>query len=442
MNKILLIIQREYLTRVKKKSFLIMSIVGPLLMAAIFVIPVWLSTNSDHEELNIAIVDQTHEYYKILEDTETVDYTYLAEASLDSLKKNFFKNNYDGILYIPSEELIEKNKVEVFSENQLNIQVLRDISSKLENKIEEQKMKDKGISKAMLNSLKTKVDINSILLKESGEESESSAEASMVIGMVFALIIYMFIFMYGAQVMRGVMEEKTGRIVEIIISSVKPFQLMMGKIVGIALVALTQFALWVVLTLAIVTAVNFVLVSTNDNLQEQVTQMTQNTGNSDEIQAALEQSDSKAADFFKVLYSLPFGMIIFTFVFFFIGGYLLYASLFAAIGGAVDNETDTQQFMLPITIPLILAIVLAQVIIQNPNGSVAFWFSIIPFTSPVIMIIRVGFGVEWWEMALSMFLLIITFIGTTWIAAKIYRTGILLYGKKVTYKELWKWLRY
>jgi len=441
MNKILLIIQREYLTRVKKKSFIIMSFVGPVLMAAMFVIPVWLATMSSDENLNIAVLDPSGEMYKSLENTETLQFNYLADEKLDNLKANFFKQTYDAILSLPEKDKIEGQEMEIFSENQLNLSVLSYIKNSLENQLEDTKLKAKGIDKQLLDSLKTKLEINTIILNEEGGESESSTEASMAIGFIFALIIYMFIFMYGAQVMRGVLEEKTGRIVEIIISSVKPFELMMGKIVGIALVALTQFALWIVLTIAIVSVVNIVILSVSEN--PNITEIAQMAGGtSDKVNETLQKPNSEMVEIMQKLYNLPYGMILFSFIFYFIGGYLLYASLFAAIGGAVDNETDTQQFMLPITIPLIIAIMLAQVIIQDPNGSVAFWLSIIPFTSPIIMIIRVGFGVEWWEMLLSMFLLIITFIGTTWVAAKIYRTGILLYGKKVSYKELWKWLRY
>ena len=440
MNKILLIIQREYLTKKKKKSFIIMSLLGPVLMAALFVVPVWLSSMSDDEEIKIAILDETKELYKNLEDSETIDFTYLADADIAELKDSFFTSEYDAVLRIPEKGEIENNKLTIYSEKQLNLGVLSYITNRLEDQVEEERMKAKGIDKEILAALKSDIEINTITWNEEGEEKESSTQLTMVIGMVLAMIIYMFIFMYGAQVMRGVLEEKTGRIVEIIISSVKPFQLMMGKIVGIALVALTQVLLWIVLTSAIVTVANIAITGGSD--QVDMTQMTQNMGDNAEIEQVLEASDSKMANIMKKVYNLPYGMILFTFTFFFFGGYLLYASLFAAIGGAVDNETDTQQFMLPITIPLILAIVLAQVIIQNPNGDIAFWFSMFPFTSPVIMTIRAVFGVPWWEMALSMFLLIITFIGTTWVAAKIYRTGILLYGKKISYKELWKWLRY
>ncbi len=439
MNKILFILQREYLTRVKKKSFIIMSFVGPLLMAAMFVIPVLVATMEDDEQLKIAVLNEGDTYKDKLKNTEAINFEYVKNKSLEQLKADFFKKEFDAILSIPSDLESSPDKLTIYSENQIKLSTLSYISNSLEDEIEAKRMSIKGINKEMLDSIKTDLSINTITWNEEGEENESSTELSMAIGFISAMIIYMFIFMYGAQVMRGVMEEKTGRIVEIIISSVKPFELMMGKILGIALVALTQFALWIVLTFAIVMGANFAIAS--GDKQPTITELSQGTSTAN-VEQMLEKSDSGMAGIMKKIYNLPYGMILFSFIFYFIGGYLLYASLFAAIGGAVDNETDTQQFMLPITVPLILSIIMVQAIIQNPNGSIAFWFSMIPFTSPIIMIIRVGFGVAWWEMALSMFLLIITFIGTTWVAAKIYRTGILLYGKKVTYKELWKWLKY
>ena len=269
----------------------------------------------------------------------------------------------------------------------------------------------------------------------------------MIIGYLSGFLIYLFIFMFGAQVMRGVIEEKTSRIIEVIISSVKPFQLMMGKIIGIAFVGLTQFLLWVILTIMIVTGVKSAVFPEKDASQIKAqTELISTAGSMQNIQGIdavdAEQSMSEIENIFGSIENINFGIILGSFLFFFIGGYLLYAALFAAIGSAVDSEADTQQFMLPITIPLILSIIVMMNAIQTPDSPIAFWFSIIPFTSPVIMMVRIPFGVPYWQLFLSMGLLIITFIGATWVAAKIYRTGILMYGKKTTYKELWKWLRY
>ena len=297
----------------------------------------------------------------------------------------------------------------------------------------------------LLRSIKTSVDINTMKIGEAGQESKSYTELNMILGMFAGILIYFFIFMFGAQVMRGVIEEKTSRIVEVIISSVKPFQLMMGKIVGVGLVGLTQFLLWVVLTFLIVTIVTSTI-SPGDSKKSVTEQMMmQKQGMNPAVSEAVSsQKDSGEGmnAVMEAINSVDFPLMIGTFIFFFIVGYLLYAALFAAIGGAVDSEADTQQFMFPITIPLILSIVMAQYIIRDPDGPVAFWFSIFPLTSPVIMMIRIPFGVPYFQVVLSMVLLLLGFLGTTWLAAKIYRTGILMYGKKISYKELWKWIRY
>ena len=263
--------------------------------------------------------------------------------------------------------------------------------------------------------------------------------------MVAGILIYFFIFMFGSQVMRGVIEEKTSRIVEVIISSVRPFQLMMGKIIGVGLVGLTQFLLWVVLTFAIVTAVTATMTSGDIKKSAAEQMMIQKHGMTPDISQAAPAANESAnpmGGIMEAIGSVNFPVMIGAFLFFFVVGYLMYAALFAAIGGAVDSEADTQQFMLPITLPLILSIVMAQYIIRDPDGPVSFWFSIFPLTSPVVMMIRIPFGVPYLEVILSMVLLLLGFLGTTWLAGKIYRTGILMYGKKVSYKELWKWIRY
>ncbi|MCX6282623.1 MAG: ABC transporter permease, partial [Bacteroidetes bacterium] len=301
----------------------------------------------------------------------------------------------------------------------------------------------------ILRSVKTTIDVNTIKITDEGKEEKSYTEISMVLGMFAGILIYFFIFMFGSQVMRGVIEEKTNRIIEVIISSVKPFELMMGKIVGVGMVGLTQFLLWVVLTFGIVTVVTstFAGKGTNKHTAEQTIIQNATKYNPDNLPFPNSATEKKSQNegvnaVFEALDSVNFPVMIGAFIFFFLFGYLMYGSLFAAIGGAVDSEADTQQFMLPITVPLILSMVMAQFFIQDPTGQVAFWFSVFPLTSPVAMMIRIPFGVPYWQVALSMGLLVLTFLGTTWMAAKIYRTGILMYGKKVSYKELWKWLRY
>lgn len=438
MNNISLIIKREYLTRVRKKSFIVMSILGPVLMAAMFVVPALLATMESDKHKLIAVSDNTGKFRESLKDKENLKFEYVENGRVEEIKKDFKKSGYYALLLIHDSS--QTNQVQLLSDLQPDINTKMYISSQMESKLRSEKLKQLGFDEEKLKTVNPQVNVKTIKIKSDGSEEISSTEIIMAIGFIAAIIIYMFIFIYGAQVMRGVIEEKTSRVVEVLVSSVKPFQLMMGKIVGIALVALTQFALWIVLTIAILAVVSPMIGM--DKIQPQTNQQLI-SGNqiSQEIQN-MDKGDSFIIEAMSTLSNLPVGLLLFSFIFFFLGGYLLYGSLFAAIGGAVDNETDTQQFMLPITIPLILSIVLAQVIIQDPNGSVAFWFSMIPFTSPIIMLIRIPFGVPAWEIALSMALLVLTFVATTWLAAKIYRIGILMYGKKVTYKELWKWVKY
>jgi len=426
MNKTLLIIQREFLTRVKKKSFIIMTILGPLLMASTIVLPIWFSTFENEEQKIIAVIDHSERFKNVLENTETIQFQLEETATVEELRKQ----NFHAILEIP--EKPESTPLMIYSDQHTSINTQNYIEQTLEKEFHNQMLYEKGIDVALLDSLNPELKIESFIWNEEGDSQKSETEFIMIIGFVAALVIYMFIFMYGAQIMRGVIEEKTNRIVEVLISSVKPFQLMAGKIVGIALVALTQFTLGIVLTFIILQIVQPMIMpeslpQTNIAVQTEIPQA----------------NDNIALLFVETIANLNIPLIIGAFLFYFLGGYLLYGSLFAAIGSAVDNETDSQQFMLPLTIPLILAFLVAQVVINDPSGPIAFWFSIIPFTSPVIMMVRIPFDTfETWELLLSAFLLVITFFGTTWVAAKIYRVGILMYGKKVSYKELWKWLKY
>ncbi|HQF29489.1 MAG TPA: ABC transporter permease, partial [Bacteroidia bacterium] len=311
------------------------------------------------------------------------------------------------------------------------------IEDALQKQIENEKLKSKGIDQSTLESIKTSINLKTQTI--GGQKSNT--ELTTVVGFIGGILIYMFIFLYGAQVMRGVIEEKTNRIVEVIISSVKPFELMMGKIIGVALVGLTQFLLWIVLTMTISAGVSSVFANKMSGAEIVKAQVhTSNVAIDGQGEEKLSKDDMMSI--FENMDSINFPLIVGCFIFYFLGGYLLYSALFAAIGAAVDNETETQQFMLPVTVPLIFSFVVAQSIITNPDSQMGFWFSIIPLTSPVVMMVRIAFGVPTWEIALSMSLLVVGFIFTTWIAAKIYRTGILLYGKKVTYKELSKWLFY
>jgi ABC-2 type transport system permease protein len=456
MKKIILIIRREYLTRVKKRSFIIMTILGPLLMAAVFIVPIYLATMSN-ESKTIAVLDESSFFVEKFKDSENIKFHYLV-SDLNSAKENISKSGDYALLYIPKTAVSLPENAIIYAKTQVNMQVKEYIKDVMSRQLEELKLEARirDIQPAtgenittddILKSIKANVDISTIKIDTSGKEEKSYPEVSMVLGMFSGILIYFFIFLFGSQVMRGIIEEKTSRIVELIISSVKPFQLMMGKIIGVGLVGLTQFLLWVVLTFGIVTIVTssfadrFKSKSTSEQLMTGQTRVIQGDKIITPSDPAMERKDN-VNEVFAAINTIDFPVMLSSFLFFFLFGYLLYAALFAAIGSAVDSESDTQQFMLPITIPLIFSFVMAQYIMQEPQGQMAFWFSMIPLTSPVIMMVRIAFGVPYWQVILSMVLLLLGFLGTTWMAGKIYRTGILMYGKKVNYKELWKWIRY
>jgi len=439
MNKTVLIIQREYLTRVQKKSFIIMSILGPLLIAALMIVPVWLATQDEDKQI-IEVVDETSLFINKLEDTENLSFDYKFR-SLSEAKKDLYSANTTAILFIPDVAITSPNTIQIFYKKKPSTSSMGYIKSALSNTIEDKKLQDfYKVSKDEINAIKTPVRIVSSKLKESGEEQQSGGGVAMVVAFASAIFIYFFIFLFGVQVMRGVIEEKTSRIVEVIISSVKPFQLMMGKIIGIALVALTQFLLWVVLSTALITGVSSIFA--DETAAAERNKATIEQMNPDAAQLSLDKKENFIAEVKNNIEMINFPLILGCFLFYFLVGYLLYSALFAAIGSVVDQEADSQQFMMPVTIPLIFSFVIAQNVMDNPDGPLAFWTSIIPFTSPIIMMVRIPFGVQWWELALSMGLLILTFIGAVWFAAKIYRVGILMYGKKVSYKEIGKWLFY
>ncbi len=427
-----------------------MTILGPLLFAGIIIGPAWLAQMEDTDLKKIAVIDSTHLFENRLPETDYIKFDYLTNKTVDEVKENFDESDYYALLYISHIVTYTPNAVRLYSNQQPSFAIKSHIANAMEKFIEHEKMDAAGIDPEVVKSIQTDIKIRTIQWTDSGEEKESSTELAIAIGYIGGFMIYFFIFMFGSQVMRGVIEEKTSRIVEIIVSSAKPFQLMMGKIIGLALVGLTQFLLWIVLTFIIIGGAKAIFFPDLDmqNQQQQEVMVQEMFGEeaadaAKSAQPAMENAEfSEAANIFNSLQNVNFTLILGAFLFYFMGGYLLYSSLFAAVGSAVDNEADTQQFMLPITIPLILSIIIMMNAIQNPQGDLAFWFSMIPFTSPIIMMVRIPFGVPVWEMALSVSLLILTFIGTVWLAGRIYRTGILMYGKKVNYKELWKWIRY
>jgi ABC-2 type transport system permease protein len=450
MNKIPVIIKREYLTRVRKKSFIIMTILAPVLMAALITVPTLLMLNQEQDHKKIAVIEDGSDLFKgVIKNTDNLEFVYLEDVKINDLKDNFEQAGYYGILYISPEIINTPNAVQLLSKKQPPIGLLEHIESSLEKEIERQKLMTYNIENldAIMKNVETRVSVQTKKVDDMGNVKDTSTGIAMALAYIGGFLMYMLVFIFGAQVMRGVIEEKTSRVVEVIVSSVKPVQLMMGKIIGIALVGLTQFMIWVFLTVGIVSVLKTTVIS-KSNLTE-VTQNVSKSLMSEEQISAVENQQTEIspelAEFSKLFNSAmnqPWGLFIVSFVFYFITGYLLYASIFAAIGSAVDNETETQQFMLPVTIPIILALMVAMGTMQNPDSSLSFWCSLIPLTSPIVMMARIPFGVPSWQILLSMVLMVLTFAAFVWMAAKIYRTGILMYGKKSSWKEMWKWLRY
>lgn len=435
MNKIWLIIEREYLSRVKKKSFILMTLLGPILLGLVITSAVWLTLEQEDQQI-ILVYDEAGiiTANKPLSNGEKVFFINNQFENIDAALNTFKNSGYTSLLYIPQN--IATSNMCILHYNQLpSLSTQKQITYEIESQLDDYKLKLFDIDASTFKKIKSKVSLSTVDFKQNSTEAYEIELT--VIGFFFAVMIYMFIFMYGVQVMRGVIEEKTNRIVEVIVSSVKPFQLMMGKIIGIAMVGLTQFTLWVILsTVAIQTGQYLVLQENYGASKISAMQMTQ------EMQDEAMKSDVQASMVIELLDRINFPLMISTFLFYFIGGFLLYASLFAAIGSAVDSESDTQQFMMPVTLPLIFGFIVAEMALQNPEGSAVFWFSLFPLTSPIVMMVRVAGGVETWQLLLSIAMLIATFIVTTFIAAKVYRIGILMYGKKPSYKEIWKWLKY
>ncbi len=436
MRNIFLVIQREYLVRVKKKSFLIMTILGPLLFAGFYAAIIWIAVGSVDKKM-IQVVDESHLFTNQFKNSESITFNYL-ESSIDSAKINFPNSSANALVYIPNDVIQKPKGVKIYAAKNVSMDLKSDIEKTIEREIESIKLSKAGITHKVLEDSRVNVQSETISLSDDGEKTSSSGAAT-AIGMVCGFLIYLSVLIYGTQVMRGITEEKTSRIVEVIISSVKPYQLMMGKIIGVALVGLTQFTLWILLTIGITSATSGIMSSRMNTIT--TTMATQQGVDAEKITQATAASNPMV-EVLGAVNSLNLPLIIGCFLFYFIGGYLLYSALFGAVGAAVDNDADTQQFMMPITMPIIFSFIFAQFVIRDPDGSMAFWTSMIPFTSPVVMMVRIPFGVPAWEIVLSMALLIVGFVTTIWIASKIYRVGILMYGKKVTYKELAKWLFY
>ena len=430
-----LIIKREYTTRVRKRSFLITTILAPIFLALIYIVPILLAMKSDNGHHIIAVVDESHWYENLFANNDEHTFIRIENTPIEEVKEMVRQGDYEMVLYIPKTELNAPSNAAIYSEGQIAMSIESYIKEVMKKEIEDQKLMASGVDPDIVSNVRTNINLSVIRMDKEGGEKETFTEIEFLLGIGLATMIYMFIIMFGGQVMQGVAEEKTNRIIEVIISSVKPFQLMMGKIIGVSLVALTQFIIWVVLTGVIYFGFT-AWVGLSSGAMGSGTVMTQNVNVNDIM------SNEKVSEIMNIIGSIDFGTILFCFLAFFILGYLFYATMYAAVGSLVDNNTDSQQFTLPITVPLIVALISAFYIVNNPDSSFSLWLSMIPFTSPFDMMVRVPFGIPIWQIAISITILAISFVGMTWVAAKIYRTGILMYGKKLTYKEIWKWLRH
>lgn len=434
MKKVLLIIQREYATRVKKKTFLLITFLAPLFLSLLMVGPALLTQMADSKK-QVYVVDNSGAFEEKINDNEDFTFTFVSQKAT-KLQDSLFKDKPSAyILEIPENPSKNPGDFQLIGKKSPSISLSNDLESMLEKHVRQLKIKEAGLSKEKLKSIETDVSVKSIVLSESGQKSEGNTAIATSVSMIGGFAIYFFIFMYGGQVTTGVHEEKTSRIVEVLASSIRPIQLMFGKIIGIALVGLTQFLLWIVLTLVISGVL--MLVMGPDSLFA-----ASSSGPSGEIaKEAVAQQPQILNQLNETLGGVNLPLLLFAFVFFFLFGYFTYSSMFAAVAAAVDNQTDMRQFMFPLSIPLILAIVITPtVILENPDSTIAVVGSLIPFTAPVIMMARIPFGVPSIELISSFFLMLVGFAACVWLAAKVYRTGILMYGKKVTPGELFKWI--
>jgi len=434
MNHLQLIIKREYLNKVRNKSFIIMTFLSPIIMVLIFTLVAYLSQLNNEAVNTINILDESGLFTNYFKDSESVNYTNLENISLNEAKLATETSEAYGLLYIPKAPVLDNlsESIIFYSDDSPSISMMRSIENKIEDKVNVLKLEESGIDAKQIEELRINIDAK-IETFEGKKTSKLGAGLKLIFGGIAGYLLFMFILIYGNMIMRSVIEEKTSRIIEIIISSVKPIKLLLGKIFGTTLAGVTQFAVWIVIMLLLSTAISSIFGIDPSAIQSQPQELLSETSNSQQI----------IKDVLVEINNLPISNLIIMFLFFFIGGYLLYSSLYAAIGAAVDNETDTQQFILPILMPLILGIYVGFfTVMDNPHGIVSQVFSYIPLTSPVVMLMRIPFGVPLWQQILSLVILFATFIATVWFASKIYRVGILMYGKKASYREIIKWLKY
>ena len=449
MRNIKTIIGREYLTRVKKKSFLLTTFIVPILFAALCILPSVIMFMAKDTGKKVAVVDQSGIVMPYLVDTDAVDYQDYSAEPADSMKANFEELGLDVLVIVsPLDTAAKTVSVSSYSPKPLSMELKEGVQSKVNDAVEDYRLALYDITdlKQIMEDVKANISMSTYTMDESGEEKITSSEVYMIISMILSIIIYMFIAMFSGMVMQSVIEEKASRVVEVLVSSVKATELMFGKIIGVACVALTQFFLWIVLTLVLVGGfsafVGFDSLMGDTAQTEQMMEITAQMGGVDmaEMTAAMQEEEGLGA-VLSTLKDINWVQMVFAFIIYFALGYLLYASLFAAIGSAVENEADTTQLQMPITLPLMLAFFIALYAFNAPDGQIVWWGSMIPFTSPIVMLARIPFGVPMWELALSIALLVMTFGACGWLSAKIYKIGILMFGKKTTFKDLWKWLR-
>ena len=449
------VISREYMTRVKKKSFLVTTFLVPILFAAMMVVVFLIMGNTKERKMNVAVVDQSGIVMSHLESGDRVTYEDCSTMVPDSIKAHLNDYGKDALVVISPLDTVKRTvSVRAYSKDPLGVEFTSGLSDKVDEAVEEYRVQSYGIDNLtqIMDEVRSNVRVSEYTLDDSGKESVSESGIYMIVSMLLGIIIWMFIMMFGGQVMSSVIEEKSSRVVEVLISSVKAVDLMFGKIIGVALVALTQFFLWIVLTVVLTSAASIFIgkdmlesFSANPEVMAQTTM-----GVHPDFGDIMTPADTAAvADapqdglrtVMATLSNIPWTKLIISFLIFFVLGYLLYASLYAAIGSAVESVDDTQQLQMPITIPLMIAYLIILMAFQNPDSGVVVWGSLIPFTSPIVMLARIPYGVPMWQLILSIVLLFVTFLGCAWISAKIYKVGILMFGKKSTFKDLWKWLK-
>ena len=452
------VISREYTTRVKKKSFLVTTFVVPILFAAMMVVIFLIMGNTKERKMNVAVVDQSGIVMSHLESGDRITYEDCSAEVPDSIKAHLKDYGKDALVVISPIDTVKKSvSVQAYSKDPLGVEFTSGLSNKVDDAVEEYRVKQYGIDNLsqIMDEVKSNVRVSEYTLDDSGKESVSESGIYMIVSMLLGIIIWMFIMMFGGQVMSSVIEEKSSRVVEVLISSVKAVDLMLGKIIGVALVALTQFFLWIVLTVVLTSAASAflgkdVLKGFSGDPQMMAQTMGMTPDQMEAIGGVVAAADTTAAaevpqdglqTVMATLSNIPWAKLIISFLIFFVLGYLLYASLYAAIGSAVESVDDTQQLQLPITIPLMIAYMIILMAFQNPDSPVVVWTSMIPFTSPIVMLARIPYGVPMWQLIVSIALLFLTFIACAWLSAKIYKVGILMFGKKSSFKDLWNWLK-